>query len=105
MEKIFKIEYAPAVHFDLDETAEYITNTLCAPQAAQNLLSKIRKTIENLKTFPFSGTLVDSQDSASISIRWVRAENYMIFYTVNEADECVYVLRILYGSSNYPNVL
>ena len=105
MEKIFNIEYAPAVHFDLDETAEYITNTLCAPQAAQNLLSKIRKNIENLKTFPFSGTLVDNEESTSVAVRWVRVENYMIFYTVNEAEECVYILRILYGSSNYQNML
>ena len=90
---------------DIAKALDYIAIELCAPMAALNLNAKITEEIKLLKTFPFSGTLVDSQDSASVAIRWVRAENYMIFYTVNEAEESVYVLRILYGSSNYQNTL
>jgi len=33
------------------------------------------------------------------------AENYMIFYTINKSLETVYIMRMLFGSSNYLSIL
>ena len=90
---------------DIAKALDYIAIELCAPMAALNLNAKITEEIKLLKAFPFSGTLVDNEEGTSVAVRWVRVENYMIFYTVNEAEESVYILRILYGSSNYQNML
>lgn len=90
---------------DIAKALDYIAIELCAPMATLNLNAKITEEIKLLKAFPFSGTLVDNEESTSVAVRWVRVENYMIFYTVNEAEESVYILRILYASSNYQNML
>ncbi|WP_425061443.1 hypothetical protein [Sporomusa carbonis] len=32
-------------------------------------------------------------------------DNYLVFYLVNEAEEEVVIMRILYGASNYQDIL
>ena len=97
METTYNIRYSPVVQFDLEGIVNYVSDTLCAPQAAERLLCKIREAIETLAAFPFSGREL----KLKAGYRWVRVENYMIFYTVNEAEEMITVMRILYGASDY----
>lgn len=105
MEKAFKIEYALDARVDIESLAEYIADTLCAPQAATKLLINIRSAIERLQSFPFSGTpLAEDREMATMR-RWLRVENYMIFYTVDKDKEAVYILRVLYAPSNYLEIL
>lgn len=100
MERVFEIEYSPDFRLDLIEIADYITNQLYAPSSAEKLLHKIHSSIENLAYFPFSGTALISEASATV-YRWVKVENYMIFYTVDDEKETVFIVRILFGASNY----
>ena len=105
MEKAFKIEYAPDAREDIESIADYIADTLCAPQAATKLLFNLRNAIETLRTFPFSGTPLTEGRAIIATRRWLRVENYMVFYTVDEVKERVYILRVLYGPSNYLEIL
>lgn len=100
MDKIFKIEYSSEFRLDLIEIADYITNQLFAPSAAEKLLGKIHSSIENLASFPFSGTALPSKVNATV-YRWIKVENYMIFYTVAEEKETILISRILFAASNY----
>ena len=81
----------------MEEAADYIVDTFCSLQAAEELLFKIRETIENLATFPLLGREL----KLKAGYRWLRVGNYMIFYTVNETERTVTVMRILYGASDY----
>ncbi|MBQ3505243.1 MAG: type II toxin-antitoxin system RelE/ParE family toxin [Clostridia bacterium] len=105
MDKNFKIEYTPDACADVESIADYIATTLCAPQAAKKLLFNVRRTIETLQRFPFSGTLLAEQMERESQRRWLRVGNYMIFYVVDEQKETVYILRVLYGPSDYLEIL
>lgn len=84
---------------------DYIALELCAPQAALDLHKAIAEALERLESFPLMGTELNVLLPLSASYRWVRVENYMIFYTVAEERETVYVSRVLFASSNYLSVL
>ena len=104
MQNKFTIEYTYLANADLIKIKNYITKNLYSPKASDSLLKEIQKTIENLEDFPLSGTpLTDSQLASPY--RWLKVENYMIFYTVNETAKTVTIMRILYGASNYINEL
>ena len=97
METTYNIRYSPVVQFDLEGIVNYVSDTLCAPQAAQKLLRKLRESIETLGEFPFSGKELKWKSG----YRWTRVDNYMIFYTVEQNDKTVTIMRILYGASDY----
>lgn len=104
--KRYKILYYPAIYEDFENIADYISVTLCAPQAARNLLVKFQNAIENLETFPFSGTeLAEIGLPLKYRYRWLQVESYMIFYTVDEQAETVNVMRALFASSDYLSIL
>lgn len=106
MELKFNIFYAPTVLPDLDGIADYIANTLCAPQAAEKLIGKILHRIQRLADFPFSGTMLDDTSAElTFAYRWLKVDNYMIFYTVDETAQAVTVMRVLYDASDYLSIL
>lgn len=99
--KTYKLAYTPEARDDLHKINTYISDTLFAPQAAENLLEKIRLLIENLQNFPLLGKKID----VAHTLRWLKLENYMIFYDVDENAETVYIMRVLFGASDYLNLL
>lgn len=105
MEIKYKISYNRLAQSDIETIADYICNTLFAPIALQKLLSKIRKTIENLAYFPFSGKALKDKKQLNLAYRWISVDSYMIFYNVDTVAQTVVISRILYGASNYSKQL
>ncbi len=105
MELKYKISYNPLAQSDIENIADYICNTLFAPIALQKLLSKIRKAIENLAYFPFSGKALNDNKQLNLAYRWISVDSYMIFYSVDTVAQMVIIARILYWASNYSQQL
>ncbi|MBR6502697.1 MAG: type II toxin-antitoxin system RelE/ParE family toxin [Clostridia bacterium] len=99
--KNYKVEYYPSAYTDLEKIGDYIAFTLCAPGAAINLIDKIQAAIEKLKAFPKTGKALDVVLPLKYAYRWLKVENYMIFYTLNENTSTISIVRILYGASDY----
>ena len=95
----------PSAKRDIDEIWEYISKELCAPEAARDLLTKIINTIERLKDFPLSGKKLNLRLPLKREYRRIVIENYLLFYTVEESKKEAYVMRILYGPSDYQKLL
>ena len=96
----YNVQLSDRAENDLDNIIDYITNELCAPTAANNLLLKVKRSLLRLADFPFSGTLLTDK-ALSKPLRWVAIGNYMMFYTTDEPTKRLSVIRILYASSNY----
>ena len=103
--KNYRVELLPEAQSDLIKTLDYIATELCAPLAALHLHEAIMAEFQTLKTFPLSGTEVKNNFPLHNAYRWVMVENYMIFYTVDENSEVVYIARILFSSSDYQLIL
>lgn len=105
MEPTYKILYSPIARADIEGIGDYIANTLCATQAAEELLGKIRRAIDGLQNFPAMGKALTKKARFGMPYRWLRVENYMIFYTVDENARTVTILRVLFGASDYLSTL
>ena len=101
----YNIIVAPRAFSDLDEVNGYISQTLCAPQAARGLFSRIIEEIGQLGEFPFRGAKVLFSFDAKFEVRRLIVGEFLIFYRVDDERKIVYVLRIRYGRTDYINYL
>lgn len=101
----YKIRYTPLAYEDLDEIDTYISETLLNPQAAENLLDEMEKSIRQLEQFPYVGSEVEDSSLSDKGYRKLVVQNYLIFYIVDLEQKQVVIMRILYGAREYHNLL
>jgi addiction module RelE/StbE family toxin len=104
-DKEYSLKFTIKAEEDLDELYEYISGNLFAPGAAENLIDKFESKILRLKDFPYSCSLVLDETLKQRGYRKLIIDNYIVFYLVNDKKQQVIIMRILYGASNYKNIL
>lgn len=95
---------APARN-DILQSAVYISNNLCNPNAADKLLSQIAEKLNSLADAPQRYAVVNDEFLAHLEIRMVKINNYDAFYRINDAAHTVTVLRILYEKRDWQHIL
>lgn len=104
--KNYKIELLPKAQRDISNILDYIAVDLCAPLAALNLHEKIMEQFNRLKSFPLSGEIFQTDNiPLKYTYRRVFADNYIIFYTVDEPSQTIYIMHVVYAASNYLTLL
>lgn len=95
---------APAL-LDIQKALTYITLNLQNKTAADNLYITINSKINNLPNFPNKYPLVNDPKLLYQQIRYIPVDNYLIFYSVNESEQQIQILRFLYAKSNWLAIL
>lgn len=95
---------APAL-LDIQKALTYITLNLQNKTAADNLYITINSKINNLPNFPNKYPLVTDPKLLYQQIRYIPVDNYLIFYSVNESEQKIQILRFLYAKSNWLAIL
>jgi len=90
---------------DILNTVKYIAYVLKAPTAANRLLDEIERPQETLENTPTIYPLVPDAYLAQKGLRFAMIKNYMIFYTINEDEQIVTIIRFLYGRRDWKNIL
>lgn len=90
---------------DLLEIVSYIQEILFQPESAKRIYRAIKEQINSLSTMPQRYAVIVEEPYTSIGVRKVKVENYLIFYTVNEKDTTVSILRILYNRREWHNLI
>ncbi len=102
MTKKFKVVWAVPAHLDLVEIAEYIAED--NPQAARNIVKKIRGKISKLRMSPSLGRVVPELEKQGIThFREMILSPWRILYQVG--DKAVYILMVVDGRRNLEDVL
>lgn len=101
----YQVKTSRAVRNDLNESAGYIALQLKNPSSARQLLAKAFKAIDSLEEFPARFPLVRDSFLASLGIRAVSVDHYLLFYQIEESKQTVHVLRFLYGKRNWTATL
>ena len=101
----YRVKFTPKAEEDLDEIYQYIFGALSAPIAADRQIDRIEKAIMRLKEYPFSCQCVLDEPLKAKGYQKLIIDNYLVFYLVNEAEEEVVIMRILYGASKYQDIL
>ena len=90
---------------DLRGILRYITETLKEPVIAKRIYSSIKEKIMSLDQMPQRHPLVRDETLAARGLQWMPAENYSIFYVIDEENRKVSILRILHGRRDWQNIL
>lgn len=94
----------PAVD-DLQSMTRYIADELHEPATAKKLVGKIREAVMSLAGMPTRHAVVVDERLATLGIRKLIVENYIVFYVISEKDETVSVIRILHGRRDWEHLI
>jgi len=102
---MYSINITDIAEEDILNTVKYIADVLKAPTAANNLLDEIEKHEEILENNPNIYPFVPDEYLAQKGLKFTVIKNYLLFYTINEDEKVVTVIRFLYGRRDWKNIL
>lgn len=105
METIYKVIIEPTAEKDLYSILSYISNTLKEPVAAKRIFLSIREHVMGLDHMPHRHAVIGEEPYASMGVRKIPVENYIVFYLIDESDKSVHVFRILYNRREWKNLI
>lgn len=95
----YSILYSPSAYEELEEIYEYISRNFKAPETAREQIKRITQAIRTLAVFP-KLFRVRKKDSKGREVRLLPIDNYVIIYSVDDANYIVNILHVLYGRRN-----
>ena len=101
----YTVRIAERAQRDIEEAADYLEYALKNPQAADSLLDELDSVLSGLEELPERYPPARDEILASWGIRFVRIRNYLAFFTVDQTEETVHIVRFLYGKSNWITIL
>ncbi len=101
----YSVHITTAAERDVANATDYIDQVLKNPKAAEELLKVFTQQINDLAVFPARSPLARDEILAAWGVRFLRIKNYIAFYLIDDARERIYVIRFLYGKSNWASIL
>ena len=95
--EVFQVVYSTAAQEDVRSIYNYIAYELLAEQAAKKQVRRIREIVHSLNILPERHKAVDWEPWASMGMRKVPVDNYIVFYLVDNDNRIVIVDRVFYG--------
>jgi plasmid stabilization system protein ParE len=90
---------------DILSTVKYIANELKNSIAANSLLDDIEKHELILEDTPGIYPFVHDEYLAEKGLKYVKIKNFLLFYTIDEKNKIVNIIRFLYGRRDWKNIL
>jgi addiction module RelE/StbE family toxin len=103
--KAYTVLIAEKAKNDMYEITRYISEDLLNTVAASRVLQKFEDAIVGLSTMPERHEKVRDEWAQSRQIRKLLVDNYIIFYTIDESEVKVNVIRILYMRRDWINLI
>ena len=94
-----------AAERDIAEAADYIEFILYNPTAADDLLDEADIRINELAFMPEKHAVVDDPILKTWGIRFTMVNNYMAFYTIDDRNSIVYIVRFLFSRRDWISIL
>jgi len=101
----YSINITDTAEEDILSTVRYITNVLQNPVAANALLDEIERHEKILEDTPGIYPFVHDENLADKRIKYVTIKNFLLFYTIDDENKTVNVIRFLYGRRDWKNIL
>ena len=101
--KLYNVEYSEEARQDLLDIKKYVKYNLQESNTAEKLISKLKRTISNLKDNPEIYAIIDNNIIKKFEIRKIVVDNYIIFYRIKY--DSIQIVRIMYGKRNWIDLL
>jgi plasmid stabilization system protein ParE len=102
---IYKIEFLPIAKQDIDEIIYYVSNNLKNLSAAKNLSKGFIESVNSILTFPFGLPVYKVEKKLENEYRSIKIKNFLMFYTINENEKIITIVRVLYQKMDINNIL
>jgi toxin ParE1/3/4 len=101
----FAVSFTRTAEQDLISTMEYLTEMLKSPIAAGSLVGEFEKQVQLLSKNPFINQIEEDGYLNQKMIRHIQMKNYLMFYTINESQKDVSILRFIHARRNWVKFL
>ena len=101
----YQIIYSPESLDDLRDIYSYLAFETLAPKNAEGQVNRIRKAIRALDLFPEGHTTVDWEPWASMQMRFLPVDNFIVYYLVDNNEGTVSIVRIFYGGRDVEHII
>lgn len=104
MSERYRVEYSMLARDDLKAIHRYIAYSLKEPQIASGITKRIRASIRSLDYMSERYVRVDWEPWHSMNVRHYSVGNYEIYYSVDNQNLLVTIIRIFYGGRDIKNI-
>ena len=94
---MYNLEFLPIAKDDMLEIVKYISEELKNPIAAQNLAEDFISSAQRICEFPYSNSVYTPIKPLDMEYRRIIVNNYLMFYTVDEKNKTVTIMRVIYA--------
>ena len=101
----YKLQISKDAHEDIADIVRYMALELKNPQAASGFLDDVEASYMRVVDNPSIYSLCNDERLERMGYRKVVIKNYLILYCVDEDNKAVYIVRVVYGGRNYPEIL
>ena len=102
---MYRLEFLPIAKKDIDEIIYYISHNLRNIIASKKLRNLFVKSFDNILEFPYGCYVYSLNSKLDKEYRSYKVKNFLIFYTINEKEKIVTIVRILYKKMDINNIL
>ena len=103
--KVYNYVLTEAAEADVDEAFDYIANELVNPDAASAFADELEEKLEEICKTPKAGRSVHNPYLKRDDVRRVLVKNYIAYYLIDEEEETIVVLRVVYNRRDQNNIL
>ena len=90
--KTYVVNYSNEAYLDLKRVFDYVALVQQEPINSHNLIKQIVEATSLLDTFPYKHPEAEYQ---TISVRYLIVKKHFVFYSIDETNNTVNILRIL----------
>ena len=101
----YEIIITPDAEDDLVGLRNYIADVLLASDTARSYIRTIRKEIASLSELPARYKPVDDEPWHSRGVRRIIANNFFVYYRIDEENKKVFILNVIYARRDQLRVL
>ena len=101
----YQIIYSPESLDDLRAIYSYIAFEKLAPQNVEGQVNPIRKSIRSLDLFPEGNTAVEREPWASMGMRFLPVDNFIVYYLVDNNVGKVNIVRIFFSGRDIEHII
>lgn len=101
----YQVRITETAKQDLREIAFYIAERSMNYETAKRFVVELQEQCNRLVEFPQGGALPKDRILRSLDFRYIVHKDYLIFYSIDEAQKIVSVLAIFNSKKDYLRVL
>lgn len=101
----YSIIYSPEALDDLRAIYMYIAYELLTGETAERQVNHIRTAVRKLDMFPEGHSAIKWEPWASIGMRYLPVDNYIVYYLVDNTEKRVSIVRIFYGGRDVEHII